>query len=51
MDVRLRLPILLLAIALGILTEIDAGDRPLDVYYGDLGFYVPSNAMKASNTQ
>jgi hypothetical protein len=32
-----------------ILTETD--DHPLDVYYGDPGFYASSNAMKVNNTQ
>jgi hypothetical protein len=35
-------------ISVGILTETDAGDRPLDVYYGDLGFYAPSDAIANS---
>lgn len=38
-------------ISVGILTETDAGDRPLEVYYGDLGFHAPSDAMKANSTQ
>lgn len=34
-------------ISVGILTETDAGDRPLEVYYGDLAFHAPSTAMSA----
>jgi hypothetical protein len=38
-------------ISVGILTETDASEHPLDVYYGDLAFSAPSSAMKANNTQ
>lgn len=36
-------------ISVGILTETDAGDRPLEVYYGDLAFSAPSAVMKADH--
>lgn len=37
-------------ISVGILTETDAADRPLEVYYGDLAFHTPSAAMQADKT-
>lgn len=34
-------------ISVGILTETDAGDHPLEVYYGDPAFHSPSATMQA----
>jgi hypothetical protein len=34
-------------ISVGILTETDAGDRPIEVYYGDLSFNTPSTLTQA----
>lgn len=36
-------------ISVGIPTETDSGDRPLEVYYGDLAFSAPSAGMSADN--
>jgi hypothetical protein len=37
-------------ISVGIMTETDAGTRPIEVYYGDLAFRAPSAAMQADKT-
>jgi hypothetical protein len=34
-------------ISVGILTETDAGARPIEVYYGDLALHAPSATMQA----